>query len=76
MVAETIEYIVKSLVDDPEQVEIHATTVGNRVEIDISVAGDDMGRVIGRNGRVVNAMRTVAQALADRDGIEVSLEVS
>jgi predicted RNA-binding protein YlqC (UPF0109 family) len=76
MVAETVEYIVKSLVDHPDEVEVQATTAGNTIEVLISVAGDDMGRVIGRNGRVINAMRTVTQALADRDGMQVSLEVS
>ena len=64
------EYIAKSLVDHPEEVR-H----GNRVTLELSVAKDDMGRVIGRSGRVANAIRTLLRVAAERDGCQATLDV-
>ena len=72
---ELIEYIAKSLVDDPSQVsvtEIHGET---SVILELRVAPEDMGRVIGRNGRVANAMRVLLRVIAAKQGKRVTLEI-
>lgn len=70
-----IEYIAKSLVDHPEQVAVHEFHNGNRVRIELSVAKDDMGRVIGKSGRVANAIRVLLRVAAEREGKQVTLDV-
>ncbi|HRQ32552.1 MAG TPA: KH domain-containing protein, partial [Anaerolineales bacterium] len=56
---ELIEYVVKSLVDHPDEVQVTQSGNGSRVRIELSVSKDDMGRVIGKGGRVANAIRAV-----------------
>lgn len=75
MFQELVEYIVKSLVDHPEQVSVRELREGARLTLELTVGPEDAGRVIGRSGRVINAVRTVVQALAAREGLRVSLEV-
>ena len=75
MYQELVEYIVKSLVEDPVAVEVIVSERGNQVDIEIHVAGDDMGRVIGKDGRVVNAIRDIVQVKATQDNKRVSLEI-
>lgn len=70
-----IEYIAKSLVDHPEQVEVRETQTGNRVHLELSVAKDDMGRVIGKNGRVANSIRALLRVAAEREGKQATLDV-
>ncbi len=70
-----IEYIAKSLVEHPEQVEVRESQTGNRVHIELSVAKEDMGRVIGKNGRVANSIRALLRVAAERDGKQASLDV-
>jgi uncharacterized protein len=69
------EYIAKSLVEHPEQVEIEQSKHGNRVHLELRVAKDDMGRVIGKNGRVANAIRVLLRVAAEREGQQVTLDV-
>ncbi|PWH14131.1 MAG: RNA-binding protein [Anaerolineae bacterium] len=69
------EYIAKALVEHPEEVEVTQTRQGNRVRLEMRVAKDDMGRVIGRNGRVANAIRVLLRVAAERDGQQVTLDV-
>ncbi|MCL4274442.1 MAG: KH domain-containing protein [Anaerolineales bacterium] len=69
-----IEYIAKSLVDHPEEVSVKQSS-GNRVRIELSVAKDDMGRVIGRGGKVANSIRTLLRVAADRKGKQATLDV-
>lgn len=69
------EYIAKALVEHPEEVEITQFRQGNRVRLEMKVAKDDMGRVIGRNGRVANAIRALLRVAAERDGQQVTLDV-
>jgi uncharacterized protein len=73
--ATVLEYITKSVVDDPDAVEVDSSE-GRRgsVSLEVHVADDDMGRVIGKRGRVANAIRTVVRAAAARDGVEVDVE--
>lgn len=70
-----VEYIVTSLVDNPDQVTVSETDDRDTIVLEISVAGSDMGRVIGKGGRVVNSIRTLVQVLAAKQGKRVSLEV-
>ncbi len=69
------EYIAKSLVDQPDEVVVDEVRHGNRVTLELSVAKDDMGRVIGRGGRVANAIRTLLRVAAERDGCQATLDV-
>ena len=72
---EIIEYIAKSLVDDPSQVTVSETEGANLVIIELHVASEDMGRVIGRAGRVANSMRTLVRVIAAKEGKRVTLEI-
>ena len=69
------EYIAKSLVDQPDEVVVDEVRHGSRVTLELSVAKDDMGRVIGRGGRVANAIRTLLRVAAERDGCQATLDV-
>lgn len=72
---ELIEYIAKALVDNPDQVEVNEIQGSTSVILELRVAPEDMGRVIGRNGRVANAMRTLLRVLAAKQGKRVTLEI-
>jgi predicted RNA-binding protein YlqC (UPF0109 family) len=72
---ELIEYIAKSLVDDPSEVYIRVQTRSGSIHLELSVAEEDMGRVIGRGGRVANAMRTLLRVAASQEGIRSSLDI-
>ncbi|HOA24767.1 MAG TPA: KH domain-containing protein [Aggregatilineales bacterium] len=72
---ELVEYIAKSLVDDPSQVRVTEIEGATSVILELSVAPEDMGRVIGRNGRVANAMRTLLRVIAAKQGKRVTLEI-
>ena len=69
-----LAYLVESIVEDPDGVEIDVDTSGSRARLDVSVSPGDMGRVIGKRGRVANAIRTVVRAAAVRDEIDVDVE--
>jgi predicted RNA-binding protein YlqC (UPF0109 family) len=71
-----IEYIARSLVDDATQVQVTEREKGESSEITLRVAKDDMGRVIGRNGRVANAIRTLLQVSATQMGARANLQIS
>jgi len=75
MMKELVEYIAKSLVDDPSQVKVTEIEGATSVILELSVAPEDMGRVIGRNGRVANAMRTLLRVIAAKQGKRVTLEI-
>ncbi len=73
---ELIEYIARSVVDDPTQVQVIQRQKGEATEITLQVAKEDMGRVIGRSGRVANAIRMLLQVAAARDGKQALLQIS
>lgn len=73
---ELIEYIARSLVDDPTQVKVWERKKGEGTEVALKVAREDMGRVIGRSGRVANAIRILLQVAAARDGKRAFLQIS
>lgn len=72
---ELIEFIAQSLVDDPSQVEVKQDRAGGRLRLELHVAKTDMGRVIGKSGRVANAMRILLRVVAARDGKTATLDV-
>jgi predicted RNA-binding protein YlqC (UPF0109 family) len=72
---ELIEFIAKSLVDDPSEVYVRVQTQRDRVHLELSVADEDMGRVIGRGGRVANAMRALLRVAASQQGTRSSLDI-
>lgn len=69
-----LDLIVTSLVDDPDAVRIDPIEQRDRVRLEVRVGPDDMGRVIGKRGRVANAIRTVVRAAAVRDDVNVDVE--
>ncbi len=71
-----IEYIAKSLVEHPQEVQVVETSSGNRVRIELSVSKDDMGRVIGKGGKVANSIRTLLRVVAEREGRQAALDVT
>jgi len=72
---ELVEFIAKSLVDDPSQVHVSEIEGENSVILELRVGPEDMGRVIGKGGRTVNAVRTLVRVLAAKQGKRVTLEV-
>jgi predicted RNA-binding protein YlqC (UPF0109 family) len=74
-VKELIEYIARSLVDNPTEVQVRQDRMGGRVRLELRVTKEDMGRVIGKSGRVANAMRVLLRVAAARDGKQASLDV-
>jgi uncharacterized protein len=72
---ELVEYVAKSLVDDPSAVRVDVVEDNGETVIELHVADDDMGKVIGRNGSVAKALRTLLKVSAARDGEPVSLEI-
>ena len=69
-----LSHVCKSVVADPGAVEIAASENDNGVRLDVTVGDGDMGRVIGRRGRVASAIRTVVGAAAAKDGVSVEVE--
>jgi len=74
-VKELIELIAKQLVDDPSQVVVTENEEGGRVRIELKVAKEDMGRVIGKGGRVANSIRVLLRVAAAREGKRASLDI-
>jgi uncharacterized protein len=72
---ELIEFIAKSLVEHPEQVEVRSFGSGDRIRLELTVAKDDMGRVIGKSGKVANSIRTLLRVAAEREGKQATLDV-
>lgn len=72
---EIIEFIAASLVDDPTQVKVTEQRRGTQVILRLSVAQEDMGRVIGKGGRVANAMRQLLRVAAAQEGKRATLNI-
>ena len=70
-----VEYVAKSLVDDPDAVKVEVVRDQGGTVIELHVAEDDMGKVIGRNGSVAKAMRTLLKVVATREGTPIALEI-
>lgn len=72
--AAVLEHIVRSIVDDPDAVQVDATPDRGKVRLDVRVGPGDLGRVIGRRGRTAQSVRTVVRAAATRDDTDVDVE--
>ena len=70
-----VEYLARALVDQPEAVELKMTPQDGAVLYELKVAPGDVGKVIGRDGRTVNALRTVLQHAAQKKGEKARLEI-
>jgi len=69
-----LDLLVTSLVEDPDAVRIDPIEQRGKVRLEVRVGPEDMGRVIGKRGRVANAIRTVVRAAAVRDDVDVDVE--
>lgn len=72
---EFIEYIIKNLVDNPDQVHINEVEGTHTLILELSVAKSDIGKIIGKKGKTINAIRTLLMSVASRNGMRVSLEI-
>ena len=75
MAKDLIEYIAKSLVDDPSAVSVQEVEGEKSTIIELRVASSDIGKVIGKYGRIAKALRTVLSASATKTGKRYSLEI-
>ncbi len=73
--AELVAYVARSLVDDPDAVTVEVVNGDEGTIIELHVAESDMGKVIGRNGSVAKALRTLLKVTSARTGEPVSLEI-
>lgn len=72
---ELVEFIVKSIVDNPDEVTVVEIDGPTETYVELTVAPSDMGRVIGRRGRVINSIRSLLQVSAAKKGRNASLEL-
>lgn len=72
---ELVDYIARSLVDNPEQVDVQRVEGDDVITIELRVASDDMGKVIGKQGRIAKAIRTVVKAASLKENKRVTVEI-
>lgn len=72
---ELVEIIAKSLVDHPDEVVVTETETDKAIVVELRVASDDMGKVIGKQGRIAKSIRTVVKAAATKDDKKVVVEI-
>jgi uncharacterized protein len=72
---ELVEYLARSLVDDPDSVTVEEADAGRVTVYEVTVAEDDVGKLIGRQGKVIRAVRSVVKAAATRHGQRVDVDV-
>lgn len=72
---EFVEYIVKNLVDNPDQVRITEVGGAHSLILELSVEKADIGKIIGKKGKTINAIRTLVMSVASRNGLRVNLEI-
>ena len=70
-----LEHVAKQLVDDPAAVVVTEELDGNFIKLHLRVAEGDVGKVIGRGGRIAKAIRALLKVMATRDGTQVNLEI-
>lgn len=73
--AKILADIARAIVDTPESVSVTESTEGNSIELTLSVAPDDMGKVIGRHGKIAKAIRALMKAAATSEGKHVIVEI-
>ena len=72
---ELVEFVVKSLVDAPDEVSVNVIEGEKSTILELKVAQEDVGKVIGKQGRIAKAIRTILSASATRDGKRATLEI-
>ena len=72
---DVLEYVAKAIVDDPDAVVVGAADSSRGGELSLRVAPDDMGKVIGKRGRVAQAIRTVVRAAGAHEGVETNVDI-
>jgi len=72
---ELVEFLARALVDDPDAVAVEELEEDGDIILEITVAEDDIGRLIGRGGRIANAIRTLAKAAAVREDRRVIVDI-
>ena len=70
-----VAYIIKNLVDYPDKVKINEISGSHTVILELSVEKSDIGKIIGKKGKTINAIRTLLISVASRNGIRVNLEI-
>ena len=71
---ELIELVIKNLVDNPDQVVMNTKNIGKSTCYEVKVAKEDMGKVIGKHGKMAKAIRTVVKAVANKEHNKISVE--
>jgi len=74
-VRDLVEFMARGLVDKPEAVQVTETESDGTVVLEISVDADDVGKIIGKKGRIISSVRTVVKAAAIQEGKRVRVEV-
>jgi predicted RNA-binding protein YlqC (UPF0109 family) len=69
-----VEFLCRALVEDPDSVRVEELAENGDVVLEVTVPGDDLGRLIGKGGRVANAIRAIAKAAATREDVRVMVE--
>lgn len=72
---ELLTYIARNLVENPDQVSVNEIDCDGEIVLELRVAPEDMGKVIGRQGRIAKEIRTVVRSLAQRKNTRVSVEI-
>ena len=72
---QTVEYLVKALVDSPDDVQVDEILGEDATTYEVRVAAEDLGKVIGKQGRIANALRTIIKAVAMKDKRKVYVEI-
>lgn len=70
-----VEVIAKALVDNPDEVVVTEKVSGKNVTVELHVSADDMGKVIGKQGRIAKAIRSVVKAASSKDNLKVDVEI-
>lgn len=72
---ELLEFLAKSLVDDPDAVQVQKKITANAITLELRVAQDDKGKVIGKKGKIAKALRLLISAAAGRTGKRVNVDI-
>ena len=75
MMVELVKYIAQSLVENPDAIDVREVENPDSITIELRVAPEDMGKVIGKQGRIAKAIRTVIRAATPRDAKQVFVEI-
>ncbi|MBN1946598.1 MAG: KH domain-containing protein [Bradymonadales bacterium] len=75
MIAEVVEFLARAVVSRPDEVIVREEQKAGRVSVDVTVAKEDFGRVIGRNGQTIDAIRTISRVVARRNHVDATVEV-